>query len=158
MLRRVWLGGFGLLLSACPAPSGPNSPPAVMQPADWQKIDVEQKFSLSLPPDFASQPVQGTDSLVRSFKSATATLNADYGGYSDPLIEYASKAGYREQSLTIDGRTARMISFKDQGMASAGVYFAEVGPPGVKLTLFIQGSDAQLLQTAERIFRSVDFP
>lgn len=152
--------GLGACAAQTPSPQATASASA---PAGMQRIDVKEgdsvKFSFNLPAEFKEQQVQGEDSLVKSYKSETATLNLDYGGYSDPLTGYNQRSVYTERTTTIDKKQAKIISFYDQGQASAGVYFSDVGPQaGTKLTMFIQGSDKNLVEVAEKIFSSVDFP
>ena len=143
--------------SAIPTPSPQASVAPAAIPSNWQKIDIEQKFSFYLPPEFKEVKVQGEDSLVRQYKSETANLNLDYGGFSDPLTGYADKPGYKEQTLTIDGYAAKSISYGTAGAYVAAVHFAQAGPPkGVKLTVWIEGTQ-NLAELGRQIFKTIDF-
>jgi hypothetical protein len=121
-------------------------PPPV--PAGWQTIDVEGKFSFMAPPDLKPQPVQGIDSLVGQYASPTLDVTFDYGWYSDPM----DGQGYASRGVSIDGRSARLLSKGDV----VAVHVPTV-VEGVRLTMSVRMIDADPA-TAEALLRSIDFP
>jgi hypothetical protein len=135
------------LLAGCNA-----SDSTVKVPDTWVTINAGKAFSFRAPPELVEQPVQGIDSLVGKYDSPTLELLFDYGRYSDPL----ESEDYREwkfRNTTIDGKRAK-IGWSEKRLA---VHFPTVEGKN-KLSMFAQLKQPQARETAEIIFRSIDFP
>lgn len=148
------------------AAAGPASAPATQPataPADWQNVNVADRFQLRLPPDMKEQKVQGIDSLVSRFGSDQITLSSDYVWYSDPL-KYDDKKGYQRKAMVIGGKEALIVTFQDHREGEpmpfvTGVHFPSVTGDGkVRLTVYATCRDEKAQQTARRIFETITFP
>jgi hypothetical protein len=139
------------------SPCKPDSP--------WQNIDAGE-FAFTLPCDMVQKPVQGIDSKVARYDSASLSLTYDYGRYSSDLGELKSQPELREESATIGGKPARIVTVRSAEAANerpftAAVAFASVGPAiradKIRLTMVAHGTTAADQETAKRIFRSIQF-
>ena len=142
---------------------------AVAQPAggghapteEWQKVEVKGRFSFSIPPDIKRTSAAGTDSLVGEYRGANVSLGFDYGWYSDPL-EYRGKTNYQESSIEIDGRRAKLVTFRRTGGPNdfanfAGIHFADLGDEQNKLTMWAGYHNEADLDQVKKIFQSIKF-
>ena len=159
-------------------PAAPPAPPSSPEPAGsdggtsscrpdspWQNIDAGE-LAFTLPCDMVQKPVQGIDSKVASYESPTLSLMYDYGRYSSDLGELKGQPEFREESSTIGGKPARIVTARSADAANqppftAGVAFASVGPASradkIRLTMVAHGKTAADQETAKRIFRSIRF-
>ena len=94
-------------------------------PENWQLVDANS-FTISLPPSWKFNTLQGIDSYVAEFVGDGVTLNFDYGWYSNPLAD-ESDSRYVVTYETIDGKKAKIVVPKDIGNGTTGVYFEDVG-------------------------------
>jgi hypothetical protein len=139
------------------SPCKPDSP--------WQDIDAGE-FAFTLPCDMAQKAVQGIDSKVAHYGSPSLSLMYDYGGYSSDLGELKGQPELREESSTIGGKPAHIVTLRSADAANerpftAAVAFASVGPAfradKTRLTIVAYGKTAADQETAKRIFRSIRF-
>lgn len=152
-----------LLLSGCSSinqanPAGnTNTSQNITQ--GWKKFEVsntKNKFTFYIPPDFNEEMVQGEDSIVKSYKNSTTSISLDYGSYSDPLDSYKTMPEYQETNTTISGKSAKIISSKKDDKYISAVNFPEIST-GLKLTIYIESSDANIKDTGKKIFESISF-
>lgn len=135
-----------LVIIAVFAGCEPVSVPTV--PQDWQTIRVDNEFTFKAPPGLKPEPVQGTDSFVGKYTSATLEVTFDYGGYSDPM----NREGYSSRGMTVDGKSARLVS-KDDVVA---IHFPKIsGETKLTMSVRLKNADAK---TAETLLQSIDFP
>ena len=144
MRYRIFLAGFGLVaLSGCATGDAgggeskddqTNGRSSLMLTAacggDWVRTPAGDSFSFCLPPGMEKQPGTGVDSFVASYWNARIHFSFDYGWYSDPLKYYSEYPEYREESVEMAGKTAKLISY-DQAETEFGyktaVYWEDVG-------------------------------
>ncbi|MEJ7727940.1 MAG: hypothetical protein WKG00_01865 [Polyangiaceae bacterium] len=131
----------------------------------WQNIDAGE-FGFTLPCDMVQKPVQGIDSKVASYDSPSLSLMYDYGRYSSDLGELKGQPEMREESSTISGKPARIVTVHSADAANerpftAAVAFASIGPAiradKIRLTMVAHGKTAADQEIAKRIFRSIQF-
>lgn len=152
--------------SNTPPPGGGDRGTSPCKPdSPWQYIDAGE-FAFTLPCDMVQTPVQGIDSIVAQYDSPTLSLIYDYGWYSSSLREFKGEPELREESLTIGGLPARIITVRSPDATNerpfiAAVAFASVGPAisgkKTRLTMQAHGKTAADQETAKRIFRSIQF-
>ena len=128
-------------------------------PADWTRVSIAGKFSMALPPSMAARETASIDSLTGEFASPAIELRYDYGKFADRL-SYATKPEYREESLTVGGRPARLVTFTDSSSDRpyvAAIHLADL-KDGDRLALYVSARTSADISTARDIFRSVAFP
>lgn len=147
------------LLSACAAP---NSVP-VASPAGWIPVQT-QAFNFYAPADTKTVPVQGIDSLVGRYQSASFSLNFDYGAYSSPLDEFKGKPGYNAHTERIDGKKAKIVTYSSPDAApfteGVAIHFPNVAKSGswqTKLTMVAQCRTKANANQALTLFRTIKF-
>ncbi len=148
------------------APGGSDGGTSSCRPdSPWQNIDAGE-FAFTLPCDMAQKPVHGIDSKVGSYESPSLSLMYDYGRYSSDLGELKGQPELREESSTIGGKAARIVTVRSadankERPFTAAVAFASVGPAvradRIRLTVVAHGKTAADQETAKRIFRSIQF-
>lgn len=144
-----------------PAPTKPtqnNNPPVTNgTPTNWQFVDANS-FTLSLPPGWKFNKLQGIDSYVGEFVGDGTKLGFDYGWYSNPLAD-DSDPNHTVTYETIDGYKAKIVVPKIAGNGTTGVYFADLGGEIQKTRLQISGHNLSAVQqeTALKIFRTLKF-
>ena len=144
-----------------PIPTKPtqnNNPPVTNgTPTNWQFVDANS-FTLSLPPSWKFNKLQGIDSYVGEFVGDGAKLGFDYGWYSNSLAE-DNDPKHIVTYETIGGYRAKIVVPKVAGNGTTGVYFGDLGG-GVQKTRFeISGYNLTSSQqeTALKIFRTLKF-
>lgn len=127
-------------------------------PADWQFVDADS-FTLSLPPGWTFNKLQGKDSYAGEFVGDGAKLGFDYGWYSDPLAQDGDP-DYNITYETIGGYKAKIVVPKIVGNGTTGVYFDDLGGEIQKTRLQISGYNLTAFQqeTVLKIFRTIKFP
>ena len=123
----------------------------------WQFIDANS-FTLSLPPNWKFNELQGIDSYVGEFTGDGAKLGFDYGWYSNPLAE-DNDPNHTVTYETIDGHRAKIVIPKTFGNGITGVYFEDLGGGFQKTRLEVSGYNltASQQETALKIFRTLKF-
>jgi hypothetical protein len=156
---------IGLMVSALSGLWGCSSTadgPATPAPAEWQQVDSACDFFFKAPPEMKRQDVSGIDSCVGEYLGAGMDLSYDYGGYSDPLDSYSDNAEYAEESATIDGFEAKVISLKLLNGSElpyvAAAHFADIGKNGIKLTMWINCKGPAEVEMGRQILDSISFP
>jgi hypothetical protein len=143
---------FVLLIAGC---NGAAS--TIEVPDNWISVEAKDAFSFRAPPDLVEHPVQGKDSFVGKYESPMFELSFDFGRYSDPL-EREDYKSWKFRKTTIDGKGAK-IGHSDSRMA---IHFPQVIANtklgDIKLSMFAKLKQPEAKETAETIFRSIDFP
>lgn len=126
----------------------------------WSEIN-ESYFEFSLPSTFKKIEVHGEDSYVRKYQSRTITLNFDYGKYSNSLEKPVGAHEYKEWVEEINGRKAKIMTYKKSNTEFAiSVHFAIGGRPyksGNMLNMFSVCRSKNDYEVVERIYRSIAF-
>lgn len=135
-------------------------------PADWSSFATKCSFSFRAPPGTVEQISQGTDSCVTHHTVGTCELSGDYGGYSDPLIDYGDNADYSDEPTRIDGNDARLVRFRSaadgdgDGKFVAAVHFARLqneASANIKFTLYAACDSVMGRATVLDLFKTIDF-
>lgn len=139
--------------SSTPTPND-STPTTNEMLTNWQFVDANS-FTLSLPPGWKFNKLQGIDSYVGEFVGDGAKLGFDYGRYSSPLAE-DNDPDHIVTYETIDGHRAKIVVPKVTGDGTTGVYFADLGGKQ-KTRLQISGRDLTKSQqeTALKVFRTI---
>jgi len=136
----------------------------------WQTINANDKFSFKLPPEIIKQEIQQTDSFVQQYIGRNMLVSFDYGWYSEPLIGKESEPEYFEEERQIDGKQAKIISYRTYQESSFGGYYLGASfrnieeetigqqTQTVHLTMGVSYANEEDESTALRIIESIDFP
>lgn len=121
---------------------------------EWQFIDAGP-FKLSLPSGWQFHKLPGFDSYVGEIVGDGATLEFDFGRYSNSLVK-ENDSRHDVIYKTIDGYRAKIVAPKAVGDGITGIYFDELENRN-KLSLY--GSNLDLFQqrTALNAFLSIEF-
>src|SRR3989344_1909065 len=134
--------------SATPTPS--PSP----TPSGWQFIDANS-FTLSLPPGWKFNKLQGIDSYVGEFVGDETKLSFDFGWYSNSLAEDKDPAHIVTYE-TIGSYKAKIVVPKVTGNGTVGVYFDDLENQN-RFNLYGSDFTASQQETALEIFRTIRF-
>lgn len=122
----------------------------------WQTIDADA-FTLSLPPGWKFNKLQGIDSYIGEFVGDGARLEFDYGWYSNSLAE-DSDPTYLVTYETIDGRRAKIVIPKVTGNGTVGVYFGDLdGEQKTKFQISGQNLNASQREIVLKMFYTLKF-
>jgi len=126
-------------------------------PTNWQFVDANS-FTLSLPPSWKFNKLQGIDSYVGEFVGDGTKLGFDYGWYSNSLAE-DNDLNHTVAYETIGGYRAKIVVPKIAGNGTTGVYFGDLGGGTQKTRFNIYGENlnASQQETAVKIFRTLKF-
>jgi len=133
---------------------------AEVQAASWVRIEAGNAFSFEAPADIKAIPVQGIDSFVGRYASASFDLSFDYGAYPNNLSGYRKDPRFTVEEGMIDGRKSRIVTGPglDCPRKSAAYVMVRDTPP-MPTALQIGGcasSDAGVAGL-HRLFRSLRF-
>ena len=129
--------------------------PPIEIPSDWQAIDATS-FTLSLPPGWQFNRLQGIDSYVGEFVGDNMKLHFDYGMYSNPLA-YENDPNYIITHETIDNQDAKIVRPKAGLNGTTGIYFADLGDNRTSLEMSGEDLTVEQQETTLRIFRTLKF-
>jgi hypothetical protein len=127
--------------------------------ADLKRVDASY-FNFGIPADMVKIRARGIDSHVGAYQNSRMRLGFDYGANSDPLDYDSGLPGYRSSKVTVGGREARMVSFRQSEAWFTAIHFPDVGKTsgdGVKLTMHASCRTEQDLELAREIFTSIRF-
>jgi hypothetical protein len=138
----------GLILSCCALTATLGSA------ADWFRVTAGP-FSISAPPGWHLNQLQGVDSYVGEFVGDGLTLKFDFGAYSNDLKD-TKKPAYIVVHKSIDGFRAKVVSPRTPGHGITAIYFSNVDH---KNRLCLWGNDLSATQQelALRIFETIQF-
>jgi len=143
-----------LSLAACSADSNVDR---TVDRTGWNRIDATY-FTFDIPADMVKTRVAGIDSLVGEYKNSQIRLSFDYGSYSDPLKYDKRLPQYQSSEMQVDGRKARMVTFRQSEAWLTAIHFPNAGQTSgepAKLTIHAACETAEGLQVARAIFTSV---
>lgn len=155
----VGVAGYFLLSnrSNTPSPLPPTTNEAPGESTNWQFIDAEF-FTLSLPPGWKFNKLQGIDSYVGEFVGDGTKLGFDYGWYSNSLAE-DDDPDHVVNYETIGGYRAKIVIPKVTGNGTTGVYFGDLGGEiqKTRFNIYGQNLNASQQETALKVFRTLKF-
>jgi hypothetical protein len=138
---------------------------------EWVKVNI-CKMSFLIPKDLKRTNAMGIDSCVAEFVSDNMRLYLDYGRYSSDMVRGPRDFDFKEQSMMIGGKTARVVTYNDetsgQGKLPFLKYFAhlyvtvksgegETERLPISLMMGVGGESQNDWEIALRIFRSLSF-
>ena len=106
-------------------------------------------FTLRLPTEFRSVPVQGIDSEVGMWRAVASEIGYDYGMYSATLTNEEPERDRQVCDVEIGGRRARLVTGRHtNGQLVAAAHWPAVTPAGggrdepAGLTIFGTAADS----------------
>ena len=151
----VGIAGYFILINRSPI-SELTTPLTNETPTNWQFIDAGS-FTLSLPPYWKFNKLQGIESDVGEFVGDSAKLRFDFGWYSNSLVE-DNDPNHIVTYETIDRYRAKIVVPKVTSNGITVVYFDKLGDEGPMHTRFnLYGENFTSFQqeTALKIFRTL---
>jgi hypothetical protein len=128
--------------------------------AGWTTFTPEDAFSFCAPRELRGGPEQGTDSAVGMYELTGLKLSYDYGAFSSTLTEWSSNQKYATRPVTVDGRSATVVTAIDpastQGTLLAGIHVPHASG-GAKLTMWASCRSESDQQLALRMFETIRF-
>lgn len=131
-------------------------------PAGWKKVTLCQ-INFFIPDKLKNQYAKGIDSCVGEFKTRKIRLAIDYGWHGGAYIKDSLGAGFKVELAEIDGKKARIITYKDaknKRSFISGLYvLVNEAKDGVKtsLSMTIEVKSEKDIEIARQIFRSIRF-
>lgn len=119
--------------------------------SSWQVVDAGP-FTVSLPPGWQFNKLQGIDSQIGEFVGDGTKLMFDFGWYSNPLADDDDEK-YAVSYEKINGRRAKVVTPKAGGKIT-GVYFGDLDN-GNKLEISGRNLAPAQQKTALAIFRTI---
>jgi hypothetical protein len=86
---------------------------------EWVTVHVCH-VSLLIPKDLKRTDTQGVDSCVAEFTNEKIRLYLDYGHYTGPKEKSVRDFDFKEQSIMVGGKTARVATYNDDTTYSGG--------------------------------------
>lgn len=118
-------------------------------------------FSLQLPPG-VTQQAGGIDSHAGRLVGDALRIDYDRGIHADPLMPREGITGREERAVVVDGRPARLVSWRVEQPAPAryfiGLHVPQAGESvmgAIRLTLLAQVPDSARLADAEALLLSL---
>jgi hypothetical protein len=135
-------------------------------PDGWRRVEAEGKLAFYLPPGMKQSTVHGLENLYQEYKSATLTLSFVYEpdsvlAYEERESEYGKD--HREIATEVDGRKAILFIYRREiednhpPTYNADIYVGDLPGARVKLWMWASGKSPDDIETARRIFSSVEF-
>lgn len=148
-------GRISITIGPPPVAVVPQSP----IPANWKKISLGA-FAFYGPSDLKNERARGIDSALWQFSNDKMLLSIDYGMYANPLTSYSSQLNYEERWSQINGRRAKIISFRSyrkEWWYAAAAYFPPPTSGGRELSVWASCADTQTQEDAMRVLNSIEF-
>ena len=138
--------------------------PARYEPADttnWKLVNAGGKFTFKMPTDCKEVDVSPIDSFIGEYRNNILRIRFDYGSWSDPL-DLSGEQGWSEEWKLLDGRRAKVVTFRDPKRGGpkgyyAAVHFPDVNGKGTRLTMTVNSKDDSQYPTAFAILESIVF-
>ena len=132
------------------------------QPQEWSRTSFEAVGDFGSPVTLHKTDAQGIDTDFGEWKGEGLTVRIDYGIYADPLMSYRDRDGYEELTEEIDGRMARIVSFRpSNGGRFAAAHFKAPNVTGGRtanrLTMTVEAAAMVGEDVPLRIIRSLKF-
>ena len=158
----MWIKSLGLLLSAlCVIMAVVRQAP----PPGWRKIDADGLFSFSLPEGFTKTDMAGVENdLGEYYKGETRFIFiwGDTASFAYSERRQPEMQDYQELTTRLKGKRVNIRTYWTSGEGRR-IYHGELNVGNwergqVTLFMGLEGSDPKTLETARRIFGSVEFP
>jgi hypothetical protein len=167
-----WIMLFGIIAASVllvsakfPQPKEIVSQEKQLAIESWKTFDLGY-FSFKAPKDMKFVPTSSIDSEGWRYRNNAIRLDIDFGIYSNSLSLYYKQIDYREESISIDGRKAKLCLFRltpsfttpADGKLTfiAAIYFPDTGL-GEKLTFWANCKGPAEQEMAKAIFQSIKF-
>ncbi len=140
----------------------PSAPP--YQPPDsWQRVTGNCGITLRAPALVATRS-QGIDSCVAGFQGPDCSYSADLGGFSDRLTRYDEDGGFSVETVSVAGKSARLVVSKERQEDQR--YFVAIHVPGpfwpdaprVTLSIAAFCFSEKGRDTARNVLQTVELP
>jgi hypothetical protein len=137
-------------------------------PEGWAKLNICH-ISFLAPSDMKDLGAKGLDSCVAQFANNDITLYLDYGWYGSPPRQGNSDLEFKEESVSIDGKNAQLVTYVDSSHSNSGLKYnagiyvivkeskLDGFPKIISLMMSVRGERRKDQETAQRIFRSICF-
>jgi hypothetical protein len=152
----IFLIGIFVSAGLSPAYAQVGTTPKVDVPRGWKKIELRD-FSLEIPPGMKKRDVRGIDSEVWEYRSRDLRLAIDYGMYSNDLESYADRPEYKAEWISIDGKEAKVATYRSGKDYVAAVYFPGLWGSDTKLGFSVESKSATGQELSKKIFQSIRF-
>ncbi len=130
-------------------------------PEGWAKINICH-ISFFAPSDMKDLGAKGADSCVAQFANNDIRLYLDYGRHISASSRRNSLE-FKEQSISIDGKTAQLVTYIDDTHGNSGLkydaslYVVVKESESEGLMMWVEGERKKDQEIAQRIFRTIRF-
>lgn len=126
-------------------------------PADWEEATLGP-IRLRTPVHLSKSGAVGIDSRAGGWEGKDVDVTIDQGPLADPLTSYEGRPDARVSETTIDGRPARVVSFRlEDGRYLAAAHLEGQGADGIGLTISVVGAEPVGEEVPLLIVESVEF-
>jgi hypothetical protein len=137
-------------------------------PDSWKQINI-CRISFFAPADLKDLGAMGVDTCMGLFGNNDVTVSIAYGRYIGPAVARNSDLEFKEQTISIDGRNARLYTYIDASHSNSGLYYnaalyvaveedpVEGLPKQISLFMQVRGERKKDQDTARAVLRSVRF-
>ena len=127
----------------------------------WREVLVDELLSFSAPVELTRAAAQGLDTYAGEWTGDDLVVRIDAGLFVDPLTRHGSQRNYRAFEESIDGQSARGVTFDqpDESRFTA-VHFPDlrnVAGGSKKLTFVVISRGDRSADDAMRVVRSIRF-
>ena len=147
-----------------------NNEPEQIIPRDWEEF-MECGFTFLAPPTLQELKPGQTDSCTADFENKDLRISIAYGNYGERFRKSDSMTEFKEETIEIDNRKTQLVTYIDnftdgknqqQRKYVTGIYVSVInsanGEDAVNsLVMKIEGKEKKDLETAKRIFRTIEF-
>lgn len=152
------------LTVCCSSSLGQQSTPNLNVPKGWKKVNAEGLFTFYLPPGAWDTGFRGTDDFYREWRLGRMRFMFVYEPMSVPSYDSLEKifgGGFKETVIEVGGRTARLFDYslieKGRREYYTDLYIGDLPKAQVKLWMQADSARPADLETARKIFRTVEF-
>ena len=137
-------------------------------PDDWKQINI-CRISFFAPADLKDLGGIGVDTCRGLFGDKDVTVSIVYGRYIGPAVARNSDLEFKEQTFSIDGRSARLYTYIDASHSNSGLFYnaalyvdveeskVEGLPKQISLFMEVRGERKKDQDRALAILRTVRF-
>lgn len=145
--------------------SVPPIPIPVNVARHWRSVTTDS-CSFSVPPTMQQHEVMGSHGTISIFQGSSIELTVPDGTHPDDLTYWVEQPSYTEEVVWIDGREAKVCSFRlddqsaahspEQGRYIAAVHFSDLKNEfQTKLTLWASCASEREQEIAKQVFRTI---
>lgn len=166
-MRTIKFRLFLLILTitlCCPISLSRQSPTNANVPEGWKMVNAEGLFTFYLPPSAWDTGFRGTDDFYREWRIGRMRFMFVYEPMS--LLAYDSRekvfgSGFRESVIEVGGRRAYLFDYslieRRRREYYTDLYVGDLPKGKVKLWMQADSARPADLETAKKIFRTVEF-